>query len=437
MRIYMAIAILMMSASTTAFGLEEAKGSSDGKTMLPEIAGFSDYARRLFNTHPDLKSLDASLEAVKNVPARAYSLSNPEISFGLMNVPVGSYSLSDEGMTQKTVGVSQKFPAPGKRGLMKQIAKDDVEIQSALIPEKRLELIEKVSILFLELEYLQKARRVVKYNTSVMEGFVKVALAKYTVGAGLQQDVLHAQTEVSKMSAYLLELEERSGIVTANLLLLADLPEGTDLGRVKLPDYQIPSGGAEELEALAEGGRPLFSSLRSRIEKAERNVKLSRKDMLPDYMVSLTYGQRDDIPVTKDDLASGMLTLSVPLWSNSRQKRKIAEDYMRVEEAREMYNSEKQRLRIAIAELTAAESHKAKILAVYDEGLLQQASQTVDATLSAYQVNKVDFLTLVTNQVSLFNYGIKRDQINFQRKASIVRLMRVLGELPTEVANVE
>ena len=437
MRAYMAVAILILFISTTAFGLEEARGSSDVKAPLPEIAGFSDYARRLFHTHPDIKSLDASLKAVKNVPARAYSLSDPEISFGLMSVPLGSYSFSEEGMTQKTVEVTQKFPAPGKRGLMKQIAEDNVEIQSALIPEKRLELIEKVSILFLELEYLQKARLVVKYNTSVMEGFVKVALAKYTVGAGLQQDVLHAQTEVSKMSAYLLELEERAGIVTANLLLLADLPEGTDLDRVRLPKYQIPPGGVEELEALAEGGRPLFSSLRSRIERAEKNVKLSRKDMLPDYMVSLTYGQRDDIPVTKDDLASGMLTLSVPLWSNSRQKRKIAEDYMRVEEAKEMYNSEKQRLRIAIAELTAAESHKAKILAVYDEGLLQQASQTVDAAMTAYQVNKVDFLTLVTNQVTLFNYGIKRDQINFQHKASIVRLMRVLGEMPTEVANVE
>ena len=438
MRTYRALAFLLLFLSPSGFALEPNVAGAEETNVRIEINNFSDYTRRLLEIHPDLKSLSASLEAAKQVPDRAGSLVDPQLSFGVMNVPYGSFSFSEEGMTQKTVGLTQKFPSPGKRGLMKQIAEDDIEIKSALIPEKRLDLLERVSVLFLELEYLNKARMVVKYNTSVMEGFVKVALAKYTVGSGLQQDVLQAQTEVSKMSAYQLEIEERIGIVTANLLLLAELPHGTDLSMVKLPDYSSPAGkGIAELEEQAIDRRPMFAALRREIEKGEKSVQLARKDKLPEYMVSLTYGQREDTPVERNDMVSAMVTLSLPVRKNSRQNRKIAEDMMRLEESREQYRSAKQRLKIVISELMETESHKTKILSVYDEGLVQQASQTVDATLSAYQVNKVDFLSLVMNQVTLFNYGIKRDQIKFQLMATRVRLLRVLGDGIMEVANVE
>jgi outer membrane protein TolC len=393
---------------------------------------------RLFENHPDLKMLNSALSAAMEVPARAGSLKDPMVSLGVMNLPYGSYSFEDEGMTQKQLALSQSFPAPGKRRLRREIAEYDVEIKSAAVPEKRLDLLENVWILFLRLDYLEKAGASVFSNRAVLAGFVKVALAKYSVGSGLLQDVLRAQTEVSKMEAFLIDIEEEIGIVEAKLALLAYLPVGTDFSSMNPPRLHPPDGRLDRFEKEAVKNRPRFIAMRAAIAKAGKSVELSRKDNIPDYSVKLSYSQRDATPTgtQRDDLVSASVAITIPAWKNSRQDRKIAEDIQLHEAAKQRYESELQGLRIKLASLLETEEKKAKSLAIYNEALLVQAAQTVDATFSAYQVNKVDFLSLVTSQIELFNYEVRRDMVDYKLQASRVTLLRTIGEGLMEVLDV-
>ena len=45
-----------------------------------------------------------------------------------------------------------------------------------------------------------------------------------------------------------------------------------------------------------------------------------------------------------------------------------------------------------------------KSIKLYQTAILPQARLTVESALAAYQVNRVDFLTLLDNQMTVFDY---------------------------------
>ena len=45
-----------------------------------------------------------------------------------------------------------------------------------------------------------------------------------------------------------------------------------------------------------------------------------------------------------------------------------------------------------------------KSVRLYQSAILPQAKLTVESALTAYQVNRVDFLTLLDNQMTVFDY---------------------------------
>ncbi len=55
--------------------------------------------------------------------------------------------------------------------------------------------------------------------------------------------------------------------------------------------------------------------------------------------------------------------------------------------------------------LTSIEKN-AKLVELFKTGIIPQASQSLESAMIGYQNDKVDFLTLINNQITLFNYEI-------------------------------
>lgn len=434
MRIFSALAVflVLMNAGKIFPAVNAAHAS--------EMRDFNQYLQLLLEKDPDLKSLEYMLESKKFVPDWAYSLPDPTLNFGLANVPSGSFALDRENMTQKQIGVAQFFPAPGKRKKLRSVAEDDIDIAAAMVPERRLELIKMARVLSYRLKYLQKAKLIVLKNEETLRGFIRIALTKYEVGLGLQTDVLLAQVELSKMSDLLMRIEQKIRSTGDMLATMADLPIDTDWTSYQIAPLPPMTGGTDKLLEEALVKRPIFKKLEAEIKKAENTADLAWLDLLPDYTVGVTYGQRDNGPVpggqsgVRDDMISASVTLSIPFWYKQRQKKKIAETLELVNRAKHDFTSESWRVRYRIADLLAVEKKNMDLMVLYETGLLPQASQTVEASLAAYQVNKVDFLTLVTNQIALYNFEIVRDKIEFELQAARARMQRALGEFGTEVS---
>jgi len=321
--------------------------------------------------------------------------------------------------------------------LRKKVAEDDIVIVQWKIRQKQLDLLKEAWIAFAKLDYLTNVENTVLKNVTILKGFVQVALAKYGVGKGLQQNVLQAQVELTNMETILVEVREKLDIIKDALAVMALLPIGTDVTQINAPAPRRLEGEVDELLEQAVSTRPLFKELQAEIERARHSVELAKRDLLPDYTIGVAYGQRDGGVRSGDrsDMVSASLTLSIPAWQRVRQKKKISENISLADQAEQKFDSAKLTVRDRIADLRDKEQKKVELLVLYNQGLLLQASQTVDSALASYEVDNVDFLTLVTNQLALFNFEIKRDRLDFELKAARIRILRELGDALEEAIN--
>ena len=77
---------------------------------------------------------------------------------------------------------------------------------------------------------------------------------------------------------------------------------------------------------------------------------------------------------------------------------------------------------------TAEQSLKSARL--YQDAILPQARLTVESALAAYRVNRVDFLTLLDSQMTVFNYEISLAQATASYNKTLAEIDLLTGGAP-------
>jgi len=383
-------------------------------------------------SNPGLAAINTRAEALASIPEQRGTLPDPRLSLNLQNVPLDSFSLTREGMTQFQIGISQALPFPGKLALAEAAAQRQAEAAGFDVAELRLALVRDVKLVWWNLFFLDRALEIVEANQALLRQFVEVAQGKYRVGEGLQQDVLLAQLELSRLLERKLDLEgmRRNEAVRLNVLL--DRPAN---GEIRLPKEvseqfsRLPDERA--LMARAKRHRPLLMARERLLEAARLRVDLARKDYYPDFRVGAVWGVRGgENPDGSDraDFGSLLFSMNLPIYSGSRQDKAL--DQRNSERLREQHALHELQLQVA-AEIGRALSdyrRNAERAVLFKSGIIPQASQTVASMLAGYQVNKVDFLNLVRSQITLYNYETQYWKALSESRQALARLAAAVGE---------
>lgn len=380
-------------------------GSTQENLFKSVLQGFINKA---LENNPAIKEFQNRIKAVQEIPSQVSSLDDPILQFQLMNMPVDTFDFSQEPMTQKQFSLSQKLPYPGKLGLKAEIAGKNITITEQDLEETRLTITRDVKLAFFELCFVLAVTSITQENKTLLEQFVTIAESKYSVGKGLQQDVLKAQVELTKIMERLIELQKLEGFEKAKLNSLMNLLPQDALviphGIVKT-DFNFT---VEKLQSIAEKHRPLLSKILSLKERYGVSKKLAEKEYYPDFNVGLNYGQREGTGmIDRPDFVSAWVGINVPIWYKTKQSRRVLETAYKVEMAGETYNRAKNQIFLKIKELVDKERQGNKTLQLIEQGILPQARQSLESALSGYSVDKVDFLTLLSNQETLFHWQIK------------------------------
>lgn len=359
--------------------------------------------------NPGLASMRARAEAAAAIPSQVGTLPDPSLQFRAINMPVNSFDFNQEAMTQIQFGISQTIPYPGKLALRERSAQFQAKAAAAAIDEFRLRLARDVKTAWWELFYLDRAFETLDDNQRLLRGLIEIAQTKYKVGQGLQQDVLLASLELSKLLDREIVLTATRRTVEARLNALLDRP--TD-GAIALPREAGPADRATldetRLLDLAADARPLITERRRQIDAARARHQLARKDYYPDFKLSGAYGVRGGHDPLRNTGRADFLTLgiavTVPLHASRRQAKAVEQ---RGAETRRQELALVDALRHVEADVSSA---LAKLIAAREQtallenGIIPQARQTLEAMRAAYLVNKVDFLNLVTAQLTLNDY---------------------------------
>ena len=384
--------------------------------------------------NPGLAAMQHRYEALQKVPSQVGSLPDPMVNVNAMNFPTDSFDRDQEGMTQLQFGFSQEFPFPGKLDLKEEAATFDAIAAGYSVDEMRVRLANSVRTTWWQIQYLDRALETLEKNKELLRQFIAVAKTKYETGKGLQQDILLAQLELSKLIDQGIKLVALRKHQSIQLNTLMDRPASNNVTLAVINPTAMPDILSEtQLFGIADEARPTLKEKETQVEAARSRLELAKKDRYPDFKLGVMYGERtgDNPPFmggSRADLFSVMVGAKIPLYAGRKQSRAISQKTAELAKNRYALIDEKGVVRAAIAAAATDYQRSQDQNELFSKGIIPQAEQTVQSMLAAYQVSEVDFLNLVRSQMTLFNYELRYWKSVSEANQALSRLEAAVGK---------
>jgi outer membrane protein TolC len=164
----------------------------------------------------------------------------------------------------------------------------------------------------------------------------------------------------------------------------------------------------ESLREAALAQRPQLLALQSIVARNDKALELTRKNYYPDLDVRLSYGQRDNMldGTKRPDMVTLTVAMNLPIWRENKLEPRVMETLALRDQALDLYQAQRNEVDARLRQQVAMAEQNLRSARLYQTAILPQARLTVEASLSAYRVNRVDFLTLLDSQMTVFNYEI-------------------------------
>lgn len=420
--------LLVLVLPVTAWSEESLQQS------VPEVLVVEKAIALALEDNPSLAEMQARYEALAEIPSQLGTLPDPVLSLNAMNLPTDTFNVGQEGMTQMQFGISQAIPFPGKLALREGASKYDALAAGYSVEEVRLLLIRNVRSSWWQLYFLDRSLEIVDANQDLLRQFIEVAQTKYEVGDGLQQDVLLAQLELSKLIDQKIKLiaVRRNQAIQLNVLM--DTPANDLLVLPPKVSMNMPTVANETLlYERAEAIRPLLRQKENNIHAAKSRLDLARKEYYPDFKLGLTYGNRSgDNPIprggSRADFLSVMVSFNLPIYSKRKLDRAVSQRSLELRKQRYSLRDKWAVVRAEISTAITDYDEAKELFVLFQTGIVPQARQTVASMLAGYQVSEVDFLNLVGSQVTLLNYEVQYWKALTEANQALARLDAAVGE---------
>lgn len=382
-----------------------------GISFLPVRADELDLGvliQEALKNNPNLSVLRARLTAFEAKVPQAGALEDPSFRFEVSNVPLSDFNLSSTPMSGNQFVISQKFSLPGKQRARERSAQFALDSVTWQLRDRELAIANAVKQPFFDLAYVIRAIAIMKKNRVLLQDLVRIARTKYAVGKGLQQDVLKAQVSLSALDTELIALRAKKQLAEArlNLVLNRSLQSPLDA-----PPDTIGLSGVllmvDALQAQADKAYPSLKAMDQSILMWQAEVEVARRNVWPDMTVNLGYRQRlfmPNDPVKGSDFISVGIGMPLPVFGGRKQRQQIAEARANMREIEAQRAAERQQIHYEIQRLIIEARQHRESTELFRTAMLPQAEQSLASALSGYQVDKVDFLTLLNNQMMLLNF---------------------------------
>lgn len=396
------------------------------KTISPPPLLLGELIEQALAENPEIKAMQRSFDRMKARIPQSKALPDPMLEAGYIGnaVPIPPFDIQKgDPSSARMLSLSQEIPFPGKRSLKGRIAEADAQTEWWGYEQMRWNVVAEIKDAYFELYYITKAIETLTKNKDLLEKFSKIAEARYSVGKGIQQDVLKSQVEISMLIDRLLVLEQRKRTAEARInSLLYRNPDYT-LGKPEEIKPQPFKQVLGELNELALANYPLLKAQKRRIDREQYAVELAEKELYPDFTVKLNYQNRPGMP----DMYGISVGVNLPVFAGQKQRPAIAE-------AAASKATEEKRLQSAITlllyrvkEKYLAATTAERLISLYGTTIIPQSSLSLESAIAGYEVGKVDFLTLLDNLMTLQNYQLSYYEQVSNSERAIAQLEPLVG----------
>lgn len=393
-----------------------------GAQVAADTLRLEEVVKEAREANPMLRAMRLRADAAEERISQAGALPDPVLGFALKNRPLDGFGTS-ERMTMNSFQLAQRLPWPGKLGYAEERESHLARAADFTAAESEVTLIARAKMVYFQLAYMDRALRIMDDTRDLLREFLGVSSTLYSVGTGLQQDVLQAQVAVASMTESITVLEQGRIAMAARLNALLGREASRPVGALELPTAGGQLLTVDSLMALAANTRPALQAARERTLAAEAAYRAARRQLYPDFAVSLEYGQRPEF----DDMVSVMVGISIPVWAGSKQlplrEEMQAREAMEWASELDLYNETYAR----IAEARAEADRALRLSDLYTTSILPQAKAAVESSLSAYRVGQVDFMTLVQNELTVNRYEIEGVRLAAAYHGAVAEIEALIG----------
>jgi len=413
-------ALLVASADSTA----------EEQLEIPQPLDLGWCLERAAAANPELAAQAAGRDAADQRIVPAGALDDPRVAYDAVNLPTGRFDTRSTPMSGHQFGLKQRFPFPGLLRNRERAAGAAAQAASADLDDLRTRVAGRVEQQWAQLGFAQRALAITDRNVELLRQLATIAEARYKVGAGLQQDVLRAQVELTALLDDRLQRVAALEAAVAALAATLDLPDDTRFPPTSaLTDTaEIPETAA--LLAALEQHNPRLAAARARIEQARRQLRATELEGYPDFDLGVGYRVRQRAPgdpVKGDDFVGAGVTLRLPV-DRAKWRARSAEQRALVRRAEAEYRRIRAELRAQVRSLHADLVRSDRQAELLGTGLVPQAEQSLDSSRSGYEVGRVDFLSLLDSQVRLLDAELRHVRALAGRRSAFAALEAALGE---------
>ncbi len=373
--------------------------------------------------NPEIQAARSRFEAATKRPSQAGTLPEPTARYTNFGVGHPFSRLNASEFAYQGLGVSQEFPFPGKLALASEEAKREAEGVQQNYRAVVLDVTARLKVAYYEWLTVNKAIELTRKHGDLLSRFEEIARNRYTVGKGLQQDVLKAQLEVSTLEQQLAMLDERRQRAEAEIASLLAAPSVV----LRAPGEIQPSAFSISLDELirATNDSPRVRAEQKMVDARAVGINRSLKDFRPDFGVNLEW---DHTGGTFPEHYMATVEVKIPIYYARKQRYALEESYSKLREAKQNYQAAQQQSIYQVKDQYLSIQSSERILNLYKTTLIPQAQLTVDSSASAYEVGSIDFLTLLTNLTNLISLDRQYYDELARHEEAIVRLEPIVGK---------
>lgn len=373
--------------------------------------------------NPEIKAAEERWRAARARPSQEGSLPDPMVNTAYHNESFDRLGLGRADFAFLRFGAEQEIPFPGKLSLKEDAAVAGALREGALYRGTLLNVQARLRLAYDDYFLVHKSIEIVRKNKELLEKLEKTAEARYQVGEGLQQDVLKAQVEISLLLNRLLSLEQKRQGLAAMLNAILNRPPFASLGDpVPLQKVEFPYT-LEKLEAVAQQQSPGLMAAAASIARARSGLDLARREYYPDFVLRADYFDKAAL-LPEWEIGVGV---RLPLYFWRKQAFGVQEAAAALSGSQAERQSTAQDLLAKLKDLYTQATTADRLVALYKTAILPQAELSLKSAVAAYQVGKVDFLTLLNGLTVVLENEIRYHEELTSFDKAVAQLEEVAG----------
>lgn len=296
----LAIPLLGLSINSHALTFEEAMNLAESRA-------------------PELKAQSANVASREAMKHSAGQLPDPKLEVGIENLPVSGpeqYSLTQDFMTMRKIGLMQEFPNSEKRKAQADSARAEAAVAATRMQIEKLNVLRETAAAWIERSAAEKEIRLVDSLHKENRLFDAAVKAKIASGKGSLSDGLVPRQEAAAIDNLESDLLARRSKANSELERWIGKAASEPL-QGDVPDWPVD----HMMLSHALHRHPELELFDSRSREIDAEIKEAKAEKIPDWGVELAYQQRAP---QFGNMASFQFTIGLPMFPESRQDPKIA-----------------------------------------------------------------------------------------------------------------